>query len=464
MITRIVTIDDDINTLKSLEQLLELKKFKVFPHLTVNDAMNNFDKDDPHIAIIDFYLDDMTGVELMKKIHQRNPDIPVIILTASREINTAIESIKAGAYHYLVKPVQPDELYSTIDKLVESQRLKEENLRLKNELTAKYRFENIIGKSAALEEMFAILAKAVQTKSTILITGDSGTGKELVARAAHYNSPRKDNPFIKVNCAAIPESMLEAELFGIEKNVATGVAMRPGKFELADGGSIFLDEIGDMAPSTQAKVLRVLQEREVERIGASAPKKVDIRVIAATNIDIAKAVEEKKFRQDLLYRLNVFHIHIPPLSKRKDDIPLLAEHFIQKYSKENGMEPKKMEHEAMDYLSSRDWPGNIRELENTIERAIGISDGDMIKVCDFDQGITFRSPAKSATVLPAVGLDGKSLDDIVADFERDIITNALVENRWKQNKTAEQLGISERSIWYKIKKLGIDMKKADSEE
>ena len=463
MITRIITIDDDINTLKSLEQLLELKKFKVFPHLTVDDAMNNLDKDDPHIAIIDYYLDDTTGVELMRKIHQRIPDIPVIILTASREINTAIDSIKAGAYHYLVKPVQPDELYSTIDKLVESQRLKEENLRLKNELTLKYRFENIIGKSAALEEMFGILSKAVQTKSTILITGDSGTGKELVARAAHYNSPRKDGPFIKVNCAAIPESMLEAELFGIEKNVATGVAMRPGKFELADGGSIFLDEIGDMAPSTQAKVLRVLQEREVERIGASAPRKVDIRVIAATNIDIAKAVEEKKFRQDLLYRLNVFHIHIPTLSKRKDDIPLLVEHFIQKYSKDNGIQPKKVEEEAMDYLSSREWPGNIRELENTIERAIGISDGEVIRIIDFDQGITFKPSATGANAPPKIDTDGKNLDDIVANFERELITKALEENRWKQNKTADQLGISERSIWYKIKKLGIDMKKEDTE-
>jgi len=461
METRVLSVDDDINTLKSLEQLLGLKKIKVMSHLTPDDALRNFEQIDPHIAILDFYLQNTTGVQIMKKLHDKMPDLPVIILTASREVNTAIESIKEGAYHYLTKPIQPDELYSTIEKLIDIQKLKEENLRLKSELTTKYQFDNIIGKSPALDEMFAILSKAVQTKSTILITGDSGTGKELVARAAHYNSPRSEGPFIKVNCAAIPESMLEAELFGIEKNVATGVAMRPGKFELADGGTIFLDEIGDMSPATQAKVLRVLQEREVERIGASSPKSVNIRVVAATNIEILKAVEEKKFRQDLLYRLNVFHIHIPSLMKRKVDIPLLAEHFVKKYSDENEISVKKIDKKALEFLTNKEWPGNIRELENTIERAVAVSDGEVITIVDFDTQVSLSAEPK--TEEPSGEMpEGKDLDSVVADYERKLLIKALTDNRWKQNKTAEQLGISERSIWYKIKKLGIDMKNQDA--
>jgi transcriptional regulator with PAS, ATPase and Fis domain len=250
--------------------------------------------------------------------------------------------------------------------------------------------------------------------------------------------------------------MLEAELFGIEKNVATGVAPRAGKFEMADGGSIFLDEIGDMSPATQAKVLRVLQERELERIGSSLPKKVDIRVIAATNQELEKAIEEKKFREDLYYRLNVFKIHLPPLSERVEDIPLLAEHFVEKYCKINGMPLKKIEPPAMDYLCGRRWRGNIRELENAVERAVGISDTDSIGIDDFET----RPGGRTAAAVEQVGADNsKGLEDMVADFERKLITKYLEKNRWKQNKTAEELGISERSIWYKIKKLGIEAKK-----
>ncbi|MFQ5432704.1 MAG: sigma-54-dependent transcriptional regulator [Nitrospinota bacterium] len=453
---KVITVDDDINIVKSLEELLSLKKYRVFGHITCGDALRNFEEITPHFAIVDFYMPEMTGLELMKRFHEKDPELPVIVLTASREVETVIEVIRAGAFHYLTKPVQPDELFNTIDKIAKQARLKDENRRLRDELSDRYQFDNIIGRSGPLREVFDILGSAVRTKSTILITGASGTGKELIARAAHYNSSRREGPFIKVNCAAIPDSMLEAELFGIEKNVATGVAQRPGKFELADGGSIFLDEIGDMSPGTQAKVLRALQEREIERIGASRPKKVDIRVIAATNQNLEKAIEDKKFREDLYYRLNVFQIHLPPLSERTEDIPLLAEHFMEKYCRENGMPAKTIGPRAMDYLRGRPWPGNIRELENAIERAVGLSNTDTITKESFVTGRYAGSPEPLET---AGAGNNKGLEDIVADFERKLILECLEKNRWKQNKTAEELGISERSIWYKIKKLGIEAKK-----
>ena len=453
---KVLTVDDDINIVKSLEELLSLKKYRVFGHITCGDALRNFEEIAPDFAIIDFYMPEMTGLELMKKFHEKDPELPVIVLTAAREVETVIEVIRAGAFHYLTKPVQPDELFNTIDKIAKQAQLKNENRRLRDELSDRYQFDNIIGRSGPLREVFDILGSAVKTKSTILITGNSGTGKELIARAAHYNSSRRESPFIKVNCAAIPESMLEAELFGIEKNVATGVAARPGKFELADSGSIFLDEIGDMSPITQAKVLRALQEREIERIGAIRPKKVDIRVIAATNQDLEKMIEDKKFREDLYYRLNVFQIHLPPLSERTEDIPLLAEHFVEKYCLENGVPLKKIDPRAMEHLCERAWPGNIRELENAIERAVGLSTADTITKDLFDAG-RYRGTAEPAKA--AASDNDKGLEDLVADFERKLIREYLEKNSWKQNKTAEQLGISERSIWYKIKKLGIEAKK-----
>ncbi len=450
---RILTVDDDINVLKSMEELLLLKKHSVFPHLSPQDALANFDDVNPDMAVIDFYMPVMTGMELMKRFHEKRPELPVVILTASREVNDAIEAIKSGAYHYLTKPVQADELFSLVEKIAEQTRLRDENERLREELGRRYKFDSIIGRSGALQDVFTVLNKAIKTKSTILITGESGTGKELIARAAHYNSSRAGGPFIKVNCAAIPESMLEAELFGIEKNIATGVAQRAGKFELADGGSIFMDEIGEMTQATQAKVLRVLQEREVERIGSPKPKKVDIRVVAATNLDIIAAVAEKKFRADLFYRLNVFHIHMPPLSKRVEDIPLLASHFIKKYCEENGLEPKKLDLEALEHLQKRAWPGNIRELENVIERAVGVTDSDTITINEV------RLDGLLAESEPETYVAGQNLDERVNAFERKILLDSLERHRWRQNKAAKEMGISERSIWYKIKKLGIAPKK-----
>jgi DNA-binding NtrC family response regulator len=454
---RILTVDDDINVLKSVEELLSLKGHEALPHLSPKDAITSFDDDKPDMAIIDFYMPVMSGMDLMKRFHEKRPEFPVVILTASREVNDAIEAIKNGAYHFLNKPVQPDELFSLVEKVAEQVRLKDENSRLSEELGRRYKFDSIIGHSGALQDVFSLLSKAIRTKSTILITGESGTGKELIARAAHYNSTRAEGPFIKINCAAIPESMLEAELFGIEKNIATGVAQRAGKFELADGGSIFMDEIGEMTMATQAKVLRVLQEREVERIGSAKPKKVDIRVIAATNIDINDAVAEKKFRGDLFYRLNVFHIHMPPLSKRTDDIPLLAAHFAAKYCAENGQPVKKLDPSAIEYLQNRPWPGNIRELENTIERAVGVSETDAITMDDV------KEDGVSAVISEENLADPQNLDERVAAFERKILLESLERNRWRQNKTAKEMGISERSIWYKIKKLNISPKKPEDD-
>jgi len=451
----IIVIDDDINSLKSTSELLKIKDWNVVTHLTSIDALRNIETTKPDAAIIDFFLPDTTGVELMKKLHFQYPDLPVVILTGSRDVQTAIESLKAGAYHYLLKPLQADELFSTVDKIKSRLTLEKENKRLKGELANRYGFENIVGNSPKLASIFKMLQKATKTKSSILITGESGTGKELFAKAVHYSSPRAGGPFIKVNCAAIPETMLEAELFGIEKNVATGVDKRAGKFQLADGGSIFLDEIGDMPLSTQSKILRVLQEREVEPVGALAPIPVDIRVIAATNRNLEEAVAEKNFRQDLLYRLNVFHLHIPPLSERRVDIPVLAEHFIEKYSEENGLLEKRIDEDGLKHLSERSWPGNIRELENVIERAVAVSEGHDIGLSDLNINGDDFAPEQPEKF----DMENSSLESSVEEFERKLIVKALEDSNWRQKKAAMALGISERSIWYKIKKLKIEIKK-----
>jgi len=391
---------------------------------------------------------------MMRAIHEIDPLLPVIILTASRDIKLAIETIKEGAFHYLGKPVDSDELYLNLDNAINARNLAVENSQLKDDLKDKHKIDTIIGASGKMMDVFDITIKAARTRSTVLITGETGSGKELIAKAIHYNSDRANRPFIRVNCSAIPESLLEAELFGIEKNVASGVDERMGKFEAADGGTLFLDEIGDMSLSTQAKVLRALQEREFERVGSHAPVHVDIRIVAATNMELEKAIEEKKFRQDLYFRLNVIVIPLPPLRERLDDLPELVDHFTKKFCLENGFEEKTLTSDAMNKLLEYHWPGNVRELENTIERLVVMSDPKerLLNELPVNIEVKKREPETSADS------GGNDLDTAVQNYERKLILGALEKNGWRQNRAAEELKVSERSIWYKIKKLGIDTK------
>ncbi|MBF0635374.1 MAG: sigma-54-dependent Fis family transcriptional regulator, partial [Nitrospinae bacterium] len=338
-----------------------------------------------------------------------------------------------------------------------------ENRRLKSDLKTRYKFDSIIGGSGRMMDVFDVMSRAARVRSTVLIMGETGSGKELIARAIHYNSDRAAKPFIGVNCAAMPETLLEAELFGIEKSVATGVSERIGKFESANGGTLFLDEIGDMSLTTQTKVLRAIQEREIDRVGSSHPRKVDIRIIAATHKDLAKAMEAKEFRQDLFYRLNVIVVTLPPLRDRREDIPAMVEHFLARFCAENNMQAKSVAPETLEWLMDYDWPGNVRELENTIERAVALSDGTVIGVDGLPPHVRSRPVSAAVATAPSFDEPVHDLDKAVEEFERRIILSALERANWRQNRAAADLGVTERSMWYKIKKLGIDIKKGEGE-
>lgn len=460
----ILVVDDDFSALQMVEQFLKLKKYDTVSCLTFRDAKKELAPDGRFSAVVlDYFMPDTTGLEMMREIHLVDPELPVIILTGSRDIKIAVESIKQGAFHYLVKPVDPDELYHALENAIKTRKLIHENRRLKSDLKTRYKFDSIIGGSGRMMDVFDVMSRAARVRSTVLIMGETGSGKELIARAIHYNSDRSAKPFIGVNCAAMPETLLEAELFGIEKSVATGVSERIGKFEAASGGTLFLDEIGDMSLTTQTKVLRAIQEREIDRVGSSHPRKVDIRIIAATHKDLAKAMEAKEFRQDLFYRLNVIVVALPPLRERREDIPAMVEHFLARFCSENNMPLKSVAPETLERLMEYDWPGNVRELENTIERAVALYDGNVIGADGLPPHVRSRPAGAASTSALSFDEPVHDLDKAVEEFERRIILSALERANWRQNRAAADLGVTERSMWYKIKKLGIDIKKGEGE-
>lgn len=331
-----------------------------------------------HLLIIDLILPGGTdGLDVMRRIRQIHPESSAIMITAQPTVRTAVQAMKEGAVDYVIKPLDLDELRVKVDRAAEQYLLKEENRRLRQQLRTTYDFRNIVGRSGVMQEVYRMIEQVSQSRATVLIRGESGTGKELVAKAIHYSSDRANGPFIAVSCAALPETLLESELFGHEKNAFTGATtQKPGRFELAHKGTLFLDEIAEVPPNIQVKLLRVLQEREFERLGGTKPIKVDVRLIAATNKDLRQMVEAGTFREDLYYRLHVIEIYLPPLRERKDDIPLLVEHFLSRYSEENGKNLKACTPEAMEILMKYHWPGNVRELENVIERAVVLADSD----------------------------------------------------------------------------------------
>jgi two-component system NtrC family response regulator len=401
------------------------------------------------LVLADYRMPDLSGIGLLKASQQLNPEIPVVLMTAYGSIASAVEAMKAGAYDYLSKPIELDALVHLIRRIAERRQLLAEVQDLRTQLRERYRMEGIIGESGQMQEVLSLVARVAPTPSTVLIRGESGTGKELIAKAIHYNSPRHDQPFLKVNVSALPETLLESELFGHEKGAFTGATERRiGRFEAADGGTLFLDEIGDLPLPLQVKLLRVLQEREIERLGSQRPIAVDIRILAATNQDLERGMRERRFREDLYYRLNVFPIVLPPLRQRREDLPLLIEFLLQKFSTRLGKPVSPISREAMDVLMKYDYPGNVRELENILERAIILARHTTLYVEDLPLHLRQAVPEAAG----AAATQHASLPEVLRGIERQMLLRALERHGGVQTRAAEELGISERVLRYKLRK------------
>ncbi len=448
----ILIIDDEDSFRATLRDILEGEGYTVVEAISATDAIGFLGQREFSMILCDIVMPGMEGREFLKAIRERGIRTPVIMMSAYGTIETAIECVKLGAYDYINKPFRSDELILTIKKAEERERLLRENIELKRAVEREYSFENLIGKSSQMLQIFETIAKIAPYKTTVLITGESGTGKELVARAIHFNSDRKDRPFVAVNCAAIPENLLETELFGYVRGAFTGANQhKKGLFEEADNGTLFLDEIGELPLPLQVKLLRVLQENEVRRVGATKPTKVDVRVIAASVKNLDDEVKAGRFRDDLFYRLNVLHIHMPPLRERRDDIPALVEHFLNKFNRKLKKNIKNVDPQAMRYLIENPWKGNVRELENALERAMVLCDGDVLLPSHLPSNYLQTSPIGFID-----GLDSNvSIPQGIALLEKELIQRALKLSGGNRKQAARLLEISHRALWYKIKEYGI---------
>jgi DNA-binding NtrC family response regulator len=414
----------------------------------------------PDAILLDLMMPEVDGVEVLKEINRRHPKLPVIMVTADHDVQRAVEVTKLGAYDYLTKPIDQERLLTTIGNALSHGNLEKEVARLKEELSDRYHLRSIVGSSAAMRKVYDQVEKVLESEITVFIAGESGTGKELVAKAIHFASLRSDGPFIDVNCAAIPEGLQESELFGHEKGAFTGaVATHPGKFEQATGGTIFLDEVGEMSASAQARLLRVLQERVLQRVGGTETIELDVRVISASNRDLAKMVEEGSFRQDLFYRLVVFPITLPPLRDRREDIPLLVEHFLEKHARDAGKRVTTVEARAMEAMASHGWPGNVRELENVIHRTLLVSSGLELTFDDLPPGIggDGASAASVSRPAPSSGGEGGTLN--LEELERETIVRAMEQNKGNLSDVARQLGIGRSTLYRKLEQYGLREKK-----
>jgi two-component system response regulator HydG len=433
--TRILVADDEESHRIMLRAVLQEEGYEVAEAADGPEAIRAVEQEPFDLILLDIRMPGMNGIEALMEIRKISPYVPVLMMTAYSSVKTAVDALKAGAFEYLIKPLDIDELKILIEKALEHYHLREENLALKERLGDRFDFSKMIGKSRKMVELFDLLAQVAPTDATVLILGESGTGKELVANALHHNSPRASQPFIKVSCAALPETLLESELFGHEKGAFTGaIARREGRFSSAHRGSIFLDEVGEMSSTIQTKLLRVLQEKEFEPLGSTRTMKVDVRVIAATHKDLEKEVREGRFREDLFYRLNVVPVSIPPLRERKEDLPSLAVHFLSFYGEKNRKELKEISPKALDLLIRYDWPGNIRELENCIERAVIVARGQMITPADLPPQIQALSRGKE---------------------EDQGIFKTLEDTGGNRSRAAEILGINRRTLQIKLKEYGI---------
>lgn len=445
---RILIVDDESIVRDFISEVLLRMGYAPLAVEDGEKALDYLRRSEFDIVITDMKMPGISGIDLLKKTLELWPDCRVIIITAFGTIEQAVGAMKMGAHDYITKPISPDHIEMVVSKALEYKTLKLENRVLRREISEKYSFENIIGKASSMKKVFELIQRASPADSTILISGESGTGKELVAKAIHYNSPRTGGPFIKMNCAALPEGLIESELFGHEKGAFTGaIRATRGRFELADGGTLLLDEISEIPPSLQAKLLRVLQEKEFERIGSGQTIKTNVRVIATSNRDLKEEVTQGNFRDDLFYRLNVIPIDIPPLRQRNEDIPLLCQYFLNKFAQKLGIPAKTLSDKAMELLLTYQWPGNVRELENVIERAMVISKNQELKPSDLPSEVTSGMPN-----IPRGGLEaGITIDGA----EKMLILKTLKAHGGNKTKAAEVLGISTRTLRNKLQEYGL---------
>lgn len=440
----ILIVDDEKSILDTMTGILEDEGYETATASSGEEGLAKFSEISPDIVLLDVWMPDMDGIETLKHIRKKNENACVIVISGHSNIDTAVHAIKLGAYDFLEKPLSLDKVLILISRAIEKQRLEEENIALKSSI---HRQWEIIGSNPKMTELKDKIGKAANSQGRVVIYGESGSGKELVARALHNGSSRKDNNFIEVNCAAIPQELIESELFGHEKGSFTGAfETKKGKFELADEGTLFLDEIGDMSLTTQAKVLRVIETQEFQKVGGSKKIKVDVRIIAATNKDLEEEIQKTNFREDLYFRLNVIPMNVPPLRERKDDIPELVDHFLKLLAKQYRQKAKKMSKATLRTLMEYDWPGNVRELKNTIERLVIMNPAETIDVKEIQ-------PVKG---MKADYSSYKTLREAREQFEKDFIVKKLQENSWNVSKTAEDLEIERSNLHRKIKSLGIE--------
>ncbi|MBN1917960.1 MAG: sigma-54-dependent Fis family transcriptional regulator [Verrucomicrobia bacterium] len=440
----VLVVDDEPLIRKFLVETLTRMGFEVQSAADGAEALKKVKAETFDLVFTDIRMPHLSGMELLRAVRECTPESVVVMMTAYATVESAVEAMKVGAFDYIIKPFSPDQIEMVIKRAAERQSLIEENTYLRGEILKEHGFGEIIGKAAVMHGVFEVIRKVANSRATVLVQGESGTGKELVARAIHYNSARANAPFIKVNCAALPESLLESELFGHEKGAFTGAVMRrPGRFELAHRGTLLLDEISEIPLGLQAKLLRVLQEREFERVGGTRPIKVDVRIVTTTNRNLDEEIEAKRFREDLFFRLNVIPITLPPLRERDGDVLMLAQHFVERYSRENNRPPKTIARDAIEAMSAYSWPGNVRELQNVIERAIVLDADDEIR-------------AEHLTLRP-VGQEGDDTDEIVdavghtvAEMERRLILKTLQALGGNRGRTAEVLQISVRTLRNKL--------------
>jgi two-component system response regulator PilR (NtrC family) len=450
---KILVIDDEKSILDLLSVVFEKEGYLVETSLSATRAVDLIGRKDFDLIISDIKMPKMNGMELLKYVRDNRPDIPVIMITAFGTIKQAVEALKAGAMDYVVKPFDVEELKIIVAQGLEKKRLKEENIFLKKELKKKYDFENMVGKSKTMKEIYNLIEKVAVTDSTVLISGESGTGKEMAARAVHFLSTRRERSFVSLNCGALPENLLESELFGHVKGSFTGaVATKKGMFEIAEKGTLFLDEVSEMSPWTQVKLLRSLQDRKIRRVGGTEEIPVDVRIIAATNQNLQQRIDEGKFREDLFYRLHVISFEMPPLRKRKEDIPLLVTHFLEKHCKGMGRAVKRIAPEVFNVFESYPWPGNVRELENTIERVVAIEERETITKESLPKEMLLPNKRQDVSLSLQPGFDfNVKMDEISYHY----VHQALIESRGNLKEASNLLGINYRSLRYLIEKHGL---------
>ena len=445
---KILVVDDDSLLRDFLSETLNRSGYRVDLASTGEEALEKIKREDYDVILSDVRMPNMDGMELLKTTRDFLPDAKMVMMTAYGTVQNAVEAMKLGAFHYVMKPFSIDEIELVLKRALDHKQLLLENKLLRSEVLGKYRFENIVGKSPQMQEIFELVETVADTKATVLITGESGTGKELIARAIHYNSPRREGPFIRINCAALPEGLVESELFGHEKGSFTGaIRQSRGRFELADRGTLLLDEVSEISLHLQGKLLRVLQEREFERVGSGIPIQVDVRIIATSNRNLNRLIEKGEFRKDLFYRLNVVPIHIPTLRERREDIPALAQHFLKKYNLENNRQIEGISQKAFEMFLEYFWPGNVRELENFIERAVVTAKGKILNLRDFPRELTF-----GGIKLPS---DEIEVGSTIYAAERKLILKTLKAQGGNRTKAAEVLGVSTRTLRNKLHEYGL---------